>query len=464
MIYDRTMGRRRSEVGLLFCWAALAAAGGCGPGDKKKGEPDPLPATRLSIVSAPTDFREGQPAAFSLVAVDTSGFEAAFDGVIDVVSNGSVFPAATAMIDGEASVGLTFQLGGDGFVRFTTMGLTSAQQYVLVRPPIPVRIPGPALLGSVLAEGIGWDEAGAWAPSAVAAGGGVRLYYASSSGSAVSSIGLAIAPDGLTFTKTGAPIVGPGATASACHADGADHPDVTGHVGAWEMLYEGRSAAGSHLCRATSPDGLVWTPVVGDGPDGSVLTISSSAEVVDNVAIHGPAVVELPNGSYAMLYGAQGLGEFYDIANGPDDIGGLVGAVSPDGITWTKQYGPQAGGAIQFGVSGFPELTTEWQLFSVVDPAVERLGTVFHVWSSGFGYENVWRIGRFASLDLFNLGPHVDGDSDTGEVLGPGTLGDFDDEGVLQPALVAYPAGQHRVFYTGIHAEDGKRRIGVASY
>ena len=456
------MRHHHTAAGLVACGLAVSAAG-CGP-DRKKHDDPPLPATRLSIAAAPTDFREGKPATFSIVAVDTSGATAAFDGTIAVVSNGPVSPVSVSMADGEASADLTFQLGGDGFVRFTSMGLTSAQQYVLVRPPIPVRIPGADPFGAVLSEGSGWDSGGAWSPAAIVSGGDVRLYYASSSGAAIANIGVAVATDGLTFAKNPLPIVGPTAAASACHANGADHPGVFGSDGAWVMLYEGRSAAGSHLCRATSVDGIAWTPVAGSGPDGSVLTVSTAAEVVDNVSVQGPEVATMDDGTFRMLYGAHGIGEFYDIANGPDDIGGLVGATSPDGVTWTKAYGPQAGGAIQFGVSGFPKLTTEWQFFSVVDPAIERVGPAFHVWTSGFGYENVWRIGRFSSLDLFNLGPHVDGDSDTGEVLGPGTAGDFDDEGVLQPALVPYPAGAHRLFYTGIRAADGKRRIGAAAY
>lgn len=444
------------------CLAAVVAVAGCG---RDRGDSSPtLPATRLSIASAPTDVREGQAAVFSIVAVDTSGASAAFDGTIEVLSNGPVSPSSVLMADGEATATLTLQLGGDGFVRFTTLGLSSAQQYVLVRPPMPARAAGPDLFGSVLAEGTGWDDAGAWSPAAVLAGSEVRLYYASSSGSAVANIGLATSTDGLIFAKVASPVVGPSVSASACHADGADHPDVTGGAGAWVMLYQGRVSGGSRLCRATSADGLTWTPAPGGGPDGSVLTLSTSADVIDNVAIHGPAVVVMPDSTLAMLYGAEGSGEFYDIASSPDDIGALGGAVSSDGIVWSKSYGPMLGGAVEFGVAQFPPFTPEWQLYSVLDPAIERAGTVFHVWASGFGYEDVWRIGRFSGTDLFDLGPHVDGDFDTGEVLGPGPAGNFDDAGALQPSLLTDASGGRRVFYTGIHAADGTRRIGVASY
>ncbi|HEY8090722.1 MAG TPA: hypothetical protein VIF09_22830 [Polyangiaceae bacterium] len=110
----------------------------------------------------------------------------------------------------------------------------------------------------------GWEGSAIGNPSALMVGGQVWLYYDGAGG-----IGLARSNDGLTFTKTGAPVLAPDATATwettAPHAPAvAVFPD-----GTWHMLY----GAGNSIGEATSSDGLAWTRSPGNpvlGPSAMV--------------------------------------------------------------------------------------------------------------------------------------------------------------------------------------------------
>jgi hypothetical protein len=89
-------------------------------------------------------------------------------------------------------------------------------------------------------------------PSALRVGSQIWLYYAASGG-----IGLARSSDGLTFTKTGAPVLAPDASA-AWETTVPRAPSVAVFPdGSWHMVY----AAGTSIGEATSPDGLHWTRV-----------------------------------------------------------------------------------------------------------------------------------------------------------------------------------------------------------
>jgi hypothetical protein len=108
----------------------------------------------------------------------------------------------------------------------------------------------------VLAADRAWEGADLAGPSAVRVGAQLWLYYAGAGG-----IGLAVSDDGLSFAKTGAPVLGPDASAgwetTPPHAPSvARMPD-----GSWRMLY----GAGSSIGEATSADGKSWTRV-GGGP------------------------------------------------------------------------------------------------------------------------------------------------------------------------------------------------------
>jgi hypothetical protein len=107
----------------------------------------------------------------------------------------------------------------------------------------------------VLSASLGWEGNDLSGPSALRSGSQIWLYYAGSGG-----IGLAQSSDGITFTKTGEPVLAPDPAASwettSPHAPTvAIFPD-----GSWHMLY----AAGTSIGEATSTDGLHWTRAAGN--------------------------------------------------------------------------------------------------------------------------------------------------------------------------------------------------------
>jgi hypothetical protein len=107
----------------------------------------------------------------------------------------------------------------------------------------------------VLKPTLSWEGMAVTGPSALRVGSEIWLYYAGQGG-----IGLAKSTDGLTFTKTGSPVlaVDPSAT---WENGGPRAPTVAVFPdGTWHMLY----AAGTSIGEATSNDGVAWTRVAGN--------------------------------------------------------------------------------------------------------------------------------------------------------------------------------------------------------
>ena len=108
----------------------------------------------------------------------------------------------------------------------------------------------------VLAADQPWEGPDLAHPSALAVAGGIWLYYTSNG-----SVGLAKSTDGLTFAKTGAPVLAEDAAGPIESASVAQLPD-----GTFEMMY----ALGDSIWEATSSDGAQFTrapgPVLGPAP------------------------------------------------------------------------------------------------------------------------------------------------------------------------------------------------------
>jgi hypothetical protein len=124
----------------------------------------------------------------------------------------------------------------------------------------------------VLAPSLAWEGTDVTGPSALRLGGGVWLYYAAQGG-----VGLARSSDGLTFTKTGQPVLAPDPTVTwettPPHAPSvAVFPD-----GSWHMLY----AAGVCIGEATSPDGINWRRVDADPSTATLDPVLAPSTPVD---------------------------------------------------------------------------------------------------------------------------------------------------------------------------------------
>lgn len=81
-----------------------------------------------------------------------------------------------------------------------------------------------------------------------------------------------------------------------------------------------------HIGYATSPDGIHWTKVPGNGPDGAVLDYGAAGEF-DEYTTAWPAVLATPDGFEMWYYGNSSTG------------GRLGYAISSDGKNWQKISG-----------------------------------------------------------------------------------------------------------------------------
>jgi hypothetical protein len=166
----------------------------------------------------------------------------------------------------------------------------------------------------VLAADGGWEGADLAGPSAVRAGGQVWLYYAAAGG-----IGLATSADGLSFVKTGRPVLGPdpGVTweTSAPRAPGvARMPD-----GSWRMFY----GAGVAIGEARSDDGLGWTRVDGDPQTLALDPVLSPGSSFDRGQVDDPVV--LPRITAAGRLHVRVLYTGYDAPPGTPSRGSSIG-------------------------------------------------------------------------------------------------------------------------------------------
>lgn len=403
----------------------------------------------------------------TLQVVDTSGvLQTAYTGSIEVAFQSGVQPPSTVSIAGGiATLDLAFELAGANYLIATSLALGSSLLPVDVLPRLPVKSSGTGTGGAVLDGGGVWDADGAWAPSVLVVGTAYRMWYASSNSSLGTNIGVAVSADGVEWTKIGStPVVGPAVSAAACHSAGADYPNVV-HTptGDLMMLYRG-SVTGTpprtHLCRATSTDGIAWTQVAGGLANEAIL--ERSGDKFDNVEMLGASTVLLEDGSYFAVYAANGSAEVTSIHDGPESIAGSGVAVSADGTSWSKVPGPLLHGAL---LLGFAESTSgdSWDAYAQIGPALTRDEKVFRLWSSGKS-EGGKRIGYHVSMNPLDFGAHVDNyQSSFHDVLSAGGIGEFDELGVELPSVVEGLDGTRRIFYTGTDI-IGRRRIGVARF
>jgi len=137
----------------------------------------------------------------------------------------------------------------------------------------------------VLASDQPWEGPDLARPSAIAptvngSAAGVWLYYTSNG-----SVGLAKSADGLTFTKTGAPVLAADATGPIDTASVAQLPD-----GSFDMMF----AVGDSIDEATSADGQTWTRVAGAvlGPSAQVTDLDAGdVPPFDTLRVADPVVL-----------------------------------------------------------------------------------------------------------------------------------------------------------------------------
>lgn len=128
----------------------------------------------------------------------------------------------------------------------------------------------------VLAADQSWEGADLAAPSVLASGGTIYLYYAASGG-----VGLATSSDGFAFTKKGAPVLAPDASVK-WETEVPSSPSVAVlPSGEFRMLY----SAGPCIGEAKSADGTTFTRLDADPSTPDVDPVLCPSAIVSEEAI-----------------------------------------------------------------------------------------------------------------------------------------------------------------------------------
>jgi len=204
--------------------------------------------------------------------------------VLSPSTDGSVWDASGVFdpdwIDDGSAVDVYFS-GGDGWG--TAIGHATGSSFASLTRAGDEALDDGAF-GQVLAAADGsWDSAAVFGPAIIEDGvtGRLHLYYSGHDGAAVGdlpgapSIGLATAPDRVTFTRTdrgigaSSVVLAPG-DAGAWDSLGVAWPSVFFDNGRWQMWYRGTDGVTWQVGRATSIDGFTWTkdprnPIAADG-------------------------------------------------------------------------------------------------------------------------------------------------------------------------------------------------------
>jgi hypothetical protein len=135
-----------------------------------------------------------------------------------------------------------------------------------------------------------WEGGTVGAPSALRIGGEIWIYYAAAGG-----IGRATSPDGLTFTRDGAPVLAPDPAGWEAGAAPASPGVVRLDDGSFRMFYAvAAGGAGSSIGEARSDDGIAWTRL-GSGPAlapaPAPLPAGEGDEPYDSLSVGSPCPV-----------------------------------------------------------------------------------------------------------------------------------------------------------------------------
>jgi predicted GH43/DUF377 family glycosyl hydrolase len=220
-----------------------------------------------------------------------------------------------------------------------------------------------------------WDEGTVEEPNVIRENGQYKMWYTGGPmGIAVTKIGYATSPDGITWTKyAGNPVIEPGTSAWDMGGPMGNCVLVVAEVyKMWYSAYEVFPSNTSRIGYATSIDGIVWQV---DTLNNPVLTLGASGQW-DDFAVIWPHVQYLDSTYFMWYTGASGPGE--------EQVGM---ATSLDGIVWTKN-------------SQNPVLvrqTSEWDGHYIEGGTVLLIDSTLHMWYSGGSGSNNLCIGHATS-------------------------------------------------------------------
>lgn len=204
-----------------------------------------------------------------------------------------------------------------------------------------------------------WDERGINGFSVLKEGTGYSMWY-SARGNASRSIGHAVSPDGITWTKYVAnPIFVTGV--SGTWDENLDGCFVIKDGPTYHMWYTAMEKATEirRVGYASSSDGMNWTK------EANAVLPTGAPGQWDEIYATWPSVIKEADGSFTMWYFGSG--------GSPFDTG-IGWATSLDGKNWTKEYQPVL-------LGGSPG---QWDAYLIGRPAVIRESpSQLHMWYVG---------------------------------------------------------------------------------
>ena len=285
-----------------------------------------------------------------------------------------------------------------------------------------------------------------------------KLYYSGNTidanGNFHTRIGLANSNDGNSFNKVngsqnGGSVLDVGTLGTAFDARQASGLSVAGPAGSspkFAGFYWGTRGSDfkPRLGEATSADGSSWTKVSVSAPNGGALFALGNPASFDNGGERDPSVL-YDAGNYALYFTGIDSGGTRSIGFASASQDGST--KQPDNSTWSKN----GSALISKGSSG------AFDSAGVSHPSVlkDAAGSYFLYYGGTDG--TVSKIGRATASAAG--GPFT---KDAALVLDVGGVGQFDEMGAKDPAVIKVAAGDYRMLYTGVDA-GGIERVGYAT-
>jgi hypothetical protein len=286
-----------------------------------------------------------------------------------------------------------------------------------------------------------------------------RMWYTGFDAFGVRRIGLALSPDGITWTRVVGPgpsgsVLGPGPSGNF-DSTNVSFPSVIRTAAGYLMWYTGGDGSTFSIGLATSSDGVTWSRVPGPLSGGAVLRPSGVSGAFDQSIVAASRVIRDLATTTAPCEASRTSGLCYRMwYQGIDSSNRFfIGyAVSPDGLNWTRIPGPGTNGSV---IGEGPTGTFDARNSAVA--TVVKDGLLYRMWYSAQDASGAHRIGHVVSLDGVNWVRPQPNDPVWSGSDDPGTLSP---DNVWSPFVIKEGLS-YRMWYNHTTRENS-RRVGLA--
>ncbi|MFV9507649.1 MAG: LamG-like jellyroll fold domain-containing protein [Oscillochloridaceae bacterium umkhey_bin13] len=287
-----------------------------------------------------------------------------------------------------------------------------------------------------------------------------RKWYTGFDSSGGRRIGLALSPDGITWSRvvgsTGLGSVLGFGPAGRFDSANVSFPSIIRTATGYQMWYTGGNGSVFSIGTATSPDGVNWTRLNGPLAAGAVLRPSGLAGTFDQTIIAASRVLLDQASAAAPCEGGRSSGACYRMwYQGINSSNAFyIGyALSPDGLNWTRVAGPGTGGSV---IGQGPVGTFDAQNAAVA--SIIKDGDLFRMWYNAQDSSGIHRIGHVVSSDGVNWVRPVPNSAVWSGADDPGTLSP---DNVWSPFVIK-EGTSYRMWYNTTTRENSQR-VSLAS-